>query len=147
MRKACFFRVMPALVLMMTSVAVCLAQGVDYDSQGKRDPFLNLLNVTKRAEPARVLAPPPLNERPPGLAGLLISEVTLTGTAQTGDSQIVILRGIDDMSYFAKEQSKLFDGYIESVTRDQVVFLREQVDTRGQKRTSKVTKQLQVEDR
>lgn len=134
-------------VILCLSVGPLFAQGVRYDSQGKRDPFLNLLQVSTRPEPPRFPAPPPLEQRPPGLAGLLIAEVTVIGMAQGVGSRIALLKGIDGATYFAKEGTKLFDGYIETITADEVVFVREQVDTRGQKKITNVHKELQMENR
>lgn len=135
----------PLIIVVLAPMG--LAQGVEYDSQGRPDPFVNLRLLHRRPEPPRFPAPPALDERPPGLAGLLVGEVTVTGTAQGPQSQLVILRGIDDVSYFAREGSKLFDGFIEEVSGDEVVFVREQVDTRGNKRVARVTKRMQTEDR
>jgi Tfp pilus assembly protein PilP len=141
---------MPALATSLLCLILCgtaFAQGIKYDSHGKRDPFQSLLNSVKRPEPAKVLAPPPLEKRPPGLAGLLVSEVTLTGTAKSPGSHIAILRGIDNVSYFAREGTKLYNGYVEKITDADVVFVREQVDTTGKKTISRVTKQIQTENR
>lgn len=143
-------KAMPALTASLLCLVVCgmvLAQGINYDSHGKRDPFQSLLNTAKRPEPAKVLAPPPLEKRPPGLAGLLVSEVTLTGTAKSPGSHIAILRGIDNVSYFAREGTKLYNGYVEKITDEDVVFVREQVDTTGKKNIGRVTKQIQTENR
>lgn len=143
-------RSMPALttgVLCLVISGTMFAQGIQYDAHGKRDPFQSLLNTNKRPEPPKVLAPPPLEKRPPGLAGLLVSEVTLTGTAKSPGSHIAILRGIDNASYFAREGTKLYDGYIEKITDEEVVFVREQVDTKGKKTVSRITKQIQTENR
>lgn len=141
-------KTVPALTVSLLCLALCstaFAQGIQFDSQGKRDPFESLLSAKKRPEPVRVLAPPPLEQRPPGLAGLLVSEVTLTGTAESPGSHIAILRGIDNTSYFAREGTKLYNGYVEKITDDEVVFVREQVDTQGKKTISRVTKQIQTE--
>ena len=140
----------PALMAFLLCLAIggtAFAQGIKFESLGKRDPFQSLLSVTKRPEPAKVLAPPPLEKRPPGLAGLLVSEVTLTGTAKSPGSHIAILHGIDNTSYFAREGTKLYNGYVEKITDDEVVFVREQVDTEGKKTISRVTKQIQTENR
>jgi hypothetical protein len=139
------FQMAPLIIVVLAPMG--LAQGVAYDAQGKPDPFVNLRLLHRRPEPPRFLAPPALDERPPGLAGLLVGEVTVTGTAQGPQSTLVILRGIDDISYFAREGSKLFDGFIEEVSGDEVVFVREQVDTRGNKRVTRVKKRMQTEDR
>jgi hypothetical protein len=76
-----------------------------------------------------------------------VAEVTVTGVAKGPTSQIAVLRGIDDISYFAKEGTKLFDGYIEGIQGETVIFVREQVDTRGNKKITRITKQMQTEDR
>lgn len=141
---------LPALtagLLCLVLTGAVFAQGIPYDSHGKRDPFHSLLDTAKRPEPAKVLAPPPLEKRPPGLAGLLVSEVTLTGTAKSPGSNIAIVRGIDNVSYFAREGTKLYNGYVEKITDDEVVIVREQVDTLGKKTISRVTKQIQTENR
>jgi len=134
------------LVLAALLLTELRAQGVAYESQGKRDPFLSLIKKEDQ-EPVTVIPPPPLSERPPGLAGLLISEVSVTGVIAGGGQQMVILAGIDEMTYFAKEGSKLFDGYLDKVSGDQVVFIKEEIDSRGEKHTSRVVKQMQTEDR
>ena len=133
------------LVFSLTGGAA--AQGIQYDNQGKRDPFLNLLQINQKPEPARIVGPPPLDQRPPGLAGLLVAEVSLTGVAAGSGSVIALLKGIDGVSYFAREGTKLFDGYVESVSEEEIVFVREQVDTRGNKRVTRVRKQIQTEER
>ncbi|MGH9340705.1 MAG: hypothetical protein ACRD1R_14205 [Acidobacteriota bacterium] len=122
-----------------------LLQAQEYDSKGKRDPFANLAQILEQ-RPAEIVGPPPLNRRPPGLPGLLIQEVNVAGTAANGHEKIVILKGIDDFTYLGRTGSKLFDGYLESIMGDQVVFLREITDTRGNKTTRKVVKRFYTED-
>lgn len=122
-----------------------LAQAQQYDSKGKRDPFLSLKN-TQQEEAPRILEPPPLDKRPPGLSGLLISEVSVTGMAANNAAKLVILKGTDSFTYFAREGSKLFDGYLAEISTEKVTFVRELVDTRGNKKTTKVVKRLYTED-
>ncbi len=133
--------------LALASAAAAGQTPVPYNSHGKRDPFLDLRATSARPQPPRVLAPPPLEKRPPGLAGLLVAEVTVTGTASGPTAQIVILKGIDDVSYFARQGTKLFDGYVEKITGDEVVFVQIQTDTRGEQKISRVTKRTQTEER
>jgi Tfp pilus assembly protein PilP len=112
-----------------------------YDSQHKRDPFQNLasLQIKPPAAP-RLIDPPPLSRRPPGLAGLLISEVSVIGTANKADKALVVLRGTDKFTYMALQGTKLYDGFIESVTAEETTFVREVRDTAGNTITSKVVK-------
>lgn len=121
------------------------AQAQQYDSKGKRDPFVSLRNLQQDEAP-RILEPPPLEKRPPGLSGLLISEVNVTGMAANNTARIVILKGTDSFTYFAREGSKLFDGYLAEISTDRVTFVRELVDTRGNKKTTRVVKRLYTED-
>ena len=127
--------------------AVAVGQSAKYDSLAKRDPFISLAKKEEKSDAAEMVLPPPLESRPPGLPGLLISEVTVTGMATGPEKEMVILKGIDNSTYFAREGSKLFDGFVQKVTDEQVMFKREQVDTRGKQRVSSVVKRIQTEDR
>jgi hypothetical protein len=130
--------------ILMMGQGVLLAQ--EYNSRGKRDPFVSLLNVSQE-ETVRIVPPPPLDQRPPGLPGLLVSEVTVAGIAAGPGSQLVVLKGIDGASYLSREGTKLFDGFLEEVSADRVVFIQEQEDTRGQKRSTRIVKKLYSEER
>jgi hypothetical protein len=134
-------------VLFCLGLSTAAGQGIKYDSLAKRDPFISLVKKENTKAAAEMVLPPPLEKRPPGLAGLLISETEVTGTATGPERVMVILRGIDDVTYFASEGSKLFDGYLEKINAEQIQFKREQVDTRGKKHVSSVVKRIQTEDR
>lgn len=134
------------LVLVVMLAGQAWGQAVKYESQGKRDPFLDLRTTLERPQSPRVAAPPPLEKRPPGLAGLLIAEVKIIGTASGPDTDLAILQGVDKMSYFAREGTKLFDGYLESVSPDEAVFIQIQKDTAGTERRTKVVKRTQTEE-
>lgn len=110
-----------------------------YNPGGKRDPFQDLAAIRAKAAPEMV-EPPPFSQRPPGLSGLLISEVSVVGTAAGSDQRIAILQGADKFTYVAREGTKLFDGYVETIATDEVVFVREVFDTAGNKTTSEVVK-------
>ncbi len=110
-----------------------------YSPGGKRDPFTDLASARQQAAPQTV-QPPPFAQRPPGLSGLLISEVAVVGTAATNDQRIAILRGVDEFTYVAREGTKLFDGFVETIETDEVVFVREVFDTAGRKTTNKIVK-------
>lgn len=88
------------LVALFLQTAVHL-QGQQFRSLGKRDPFLNLTRVMQKEEPT--LVTPPLAQRPPGLPGLLVSEVIVTGMAVGEVSKVVLLRGVDNFTYLAHE--------------------------------------------
>ncbi len=118
-----------------------------YNPRGKRDPFVNLQELFRQEQP-QVFIPelPPLSERPLGLVGLAISEVTVTGVAVGEDNRVVILRGVDGFTYLAREENKLFDGYVFEISEEEVVFIQEAFDPRGGRETLKVVKRLFTEE-
>lgn len=90
--------------------------GYRYQSQGRRDPFISLalgLNVL------------PPDERPPGLQGMLIQEVSLRGIVKTVDGHIAMIQGTDNKSYFARAGERLYDGNIQDIDDVKIVFRQE----------------------
>jgi len=120
-----------------TQVKVRLAR---YEAVSRRDPFQNLAKLKIKPSAPRIIGPPPLARRPSGLSGLLISEVSVVGLAKKGDQKLVVLRGTDKFTYMAREGTKLYDGFIESIGQGRVTFEREVRDTAGHTITSKVVK-------
>ena len=118
-----------------------------YDPRGRRDPFVNLQELFRQQQP-QVFIPelPPLSERPLGLVGLAISEVTVTGVAVGEDNRVVILQGVDGFTYLAREENKLFDGYVFEISEVEVVFIQEVLDPRGGRETLRVVKRLFTEE-
>jgi hypothetical protein len=90
--------------------------GYRYEARGRRDPFVSL------ALGVNILPP---DVRPPGLAGMLIQEVSLRGIVKTVDGYIAMIQGTDNKSYFAKEGERLYDGNIQSIDDAKVVFRQE----------------------
>jgi hypothetical protein len=129
--------------LVLLCCAAIFLEGQTYNSQGKRDPFDPLVAKTTVKV---VTGPPPLEKRPPGLAGLLVSEVTVAGTAGSPQEKLVILKGIDKYTYLARVGSKLFDGVLIEISSQEVAFSREVVDVRGNKHVSRVVKRLYTEE-
>ncbi len=118
-----------------------------YNPRGKRDPFINLQDLFRQEQP-QVFIPelPPLSERPLGLVGLAISEVTITGVAVGEGNRVVILKGVDGFTYLAREENKLFDGYVMDISEEEVVFIQEVLDPRGTRDTVRVVKRLFTEE-
>jgi hypothetical protein len=90
--------------------------GYRYDARGRRDPFVSL------ALGINVLPP---DVRPPGLAGMLIQEVSLRGIVKTVNGYIAMIQGTDNKSYFARQGERLYDGNIQSIDDVRVVFRQE----------------------
>ena len=88
-----------------------------YDPEGRRDPFVSLLN---RGTDLR-----PLSERPAGLAGLSINEVSLRGIVLSQGRYLAVLEVPDNKTYILAGDERLFDGSVKSISADGVVFLEE----------------------
>ncbi len=93
-------------------------QGYTYNPQGRRDPFVSLV---RRGAEAAGSAP---TTRPPGLAGLATSEVSLRGTLKGRDGFVAMLLGVDNKTYLARVGDRLLDGTIRSITADALVILQ-----------------------
>ena len=99
------------------------AQGADpdevyvYDAGGRRDPFVSLLNR------GSTLRPP--TQRPAGLAGLSINEVSLRGIVFSRGSYLAVMQGPDDRTYILRGEERLFDAVVASITAEGVLFRQE----------------------
>lgn len=113
--------------------------GYRYDARGRRDPFVSLalgLNIL------------PPEVRPPGLAGMLIQEVSLRGIVKTSDGYIAMIQGTDNKSYFARTGERLYDGSIENIDDERVVFRQEINDPLRVEKFQRIEKSLHpVEER
>lgn len=108
-----------------------------YDPEGRRDPFVNLLTVGGN--------PTPVRERPRGLAGLRIDELTLRGLVALGRENLAVFESPDRKTYILRGGERLFDGSVKSVTRDGVVFLAEVSDPLALASTREVRRTLRQE--
>ena len=88
-----------------------------YDPAGRRDPFLSLLN--------RGADLPSQSERPTGLAGLTVNDVALRGIVFSEDAYIAVLQAPDNKTYIVRDGDRLFDGSIQSITAEAVIFMQE----------------------
>jgi hypothetical protein len=96
-------------------------QRFSYDPAGRRDPFQDLYAAFGRR---------PSGPRPPGIAGMLVTEIDLVGIVkdpQGGDIALVI--GSDNKGYFLGVGDEVFDGTVLAVdTRLGAITFRQQVD-------------------
>jgi len=108
-----------------------------YDPQGRRDPFVSLLqrggSIGQRAG---------LGARAAGLAGLETSEVTLRGTLLSQGAYVGIVQGSDNKTYIVKSGDKLSDGEIRSITPDTMVIMQQVTDPLSLEKQREVRKLL-----
>ena len=105
-----------AVPAVLDGIQLVEGAGFSYDARGRRDPFISLalgLNIL------------PPEVRPPGLSGMLIQEVSLRGLVKTSEGYIAMIQGTDNKSYFAREGVRMYDGMIELIDSDKVVFRQE----------------------
>jgi Tfp pilus assembly protein PilP len=105
-----------------------------YDRAGRRDPFRSLLGGRLREE---------LQERPPGLRGMGVEEVRLQGVVQLPEGFVAMVQGTDNMSYLIRPGTVLWDGMVERVERDKVVFRLQVADPRSLRPYREVVRTLQ----
>ncbi len=141
-----------SFLVVVISCGICLSgelQAQDFDDRGKLDPFIDLNQWIRQEQPEVFFSEyelPPLSQRPPGLAGLAISEVIVTGLAVGENSKVALLRGTDNFTYIAHENAKLFDGHISQISPEEVVFVQVRTDSTGNTETSEIIKRLFTEE-
>ena len=97
----------------------------------RRDPFLSLLAMRK--------AGPPL---PPGKAGLVIAQIRVDGTVKAQNGMIAVVSNPQQRTYFVREGDRLYDGEVEKISLDGVVFRETTKDAFGKPVEREVTKRL-----
>ena len=113
-----------------------------FDSEGRRDPFLNPLALGKKDDELNEAAPH--GQPPPGIAGMFVSEVRLMGTSMRDDGRTAVFRGTDSKVYFLQEGDRLFDGYVKDVGSEAVLLVRETRLKSGKTVTQEVMKRLRT---
>ena len=91
-----------------------------YSPEGRRDPFVSLL--------ARGSDPTSAASRPPGVPGLLITEVVVKGIVRDRSGFIGMIQGPDTKTHIVRAGDKLLDGTVKSITADTVVFSQDVTD-------------------
>jgi type IV pilus assembly protein PilP len=85
-----------------------------YDPQGRRDPFVSLI--------ARGSDPRGNSNRPAGLPGMLINEVSVKGILHDRSGYIGMIQGPNTKIFNVRTGDKLMDGTVKAITADAVVF-------------------------
>ena len=93
------------------------SEGWTYSAEGRRDPFVSLVAGGRDVRPPR--------QRPGGLAGLSLNEITLRGLVSVDGEHLAVFEAPDKKTYILRGGERLFDGTVKSVTPDAVVFLTE----------------------
>jgi type IV pilus assembly protein PilP len=114
--------------------------GYSYDPAGRRDPFVSL---SGRAGEVVTAA----GARPPGIGGLLVSEVTVKGVFKSPKGLIALVQAPDNRTYIIKTGDKVFDGTVKAITQDAVVFSQDVNDPLSLVKQREVRKAIRPEAR
>ena len=88
-----------------------------YQTDGRRDPFLNLL--AGGAEPRST------GQRGDGPAGLSVAELSVRGVVQSKGALVAMVQAPDNKTYIMRAGDKLMDGTIKAVTTQGLVIVQE----------------------
>ena len=89
-----------------------------YNSEGRRDPFVNLLGTG--AEPLAASS-----KRGEGAAGLMVSEISVRGIMQSRGALVAMVQGPDNKTYIVHQGDKFLDGRIKTITPQGLIIIQE----------------------
>jgi Tfp pilus assembly protein PilP len=140
MRRASFWITIFTALLVAANATDGLAQAAAQESQqqpaSRRDPFDPLVSIT---QPGKSSMPQRL---PPGKAGLVISLLRVDGIVKAPSGMIAVVSNQQDRVYFLREGDQLYDGIVERITLDAVVFRESGKDPFGRPIERQVTKRI-----
>lgn len=95
-------------------------QPFSYDPESRRDPFRSLIESVK----------PKGGARPPGVAGMLVGEIDLTGIVQDGSGgNLAFFVGSDNKGYFLRVGERVYDATLVAIDAEKgEVTFRQEVD-------------------
>jgi Tfp pilus assembly protein PilP len=109
----------------------------EYSSEGRRDPFISLVNRGADGKGAAATGP-----RAEGRAGMLTAELTVRGILQTRGTWVAMVAGPDNKVYTVRAGDRIHDGVIRSITATTVVILQEVNDPLSLEKQREVRKLL-----
>ena len=88
-----------------------------YNSEGRRDPFVNLLGTGSEPRAA--------SKRGEGAAGLMVSEISVRGIMQSRGALVAMVQGPDNKTYIVHQGDKFLDGRIKTITPQGLIIIQE----------------------
>ena len=88
-----------------------------YRSEGRRDPFLNLIGTGTDAKVT--------SRKGEGPGGLTVGEISVRGIMQSRGALVAMIQGPDNKTYIVHQGDKLLDGTIKSITPQGLVVVQE----------------------
>jgi Tfp pilus assembly protein PilP len=115
----------------------------EYAPQGRRDPFISLVDRGKDQSTQNGAA---TAKRAEGIPGMLTGELTVRGIMQTRGAWVAMVAGPDGKVYTVRAGDKLADGVIRQVNATSVVILQEVNDPLSLEKQREVRKFLRGGD-
>lgn len=113
----------------------------NYDPGTRRDPFKSLLKTkTERVVPTA-------EERPEGVAGLLIDELRIQGIFLLDSGPVAqVISSASETSFLVRQGDQLWDGDVLRITLDEIVFKQTVNDPTALKPFREVVKKLSPDE-
>ena len=107
---------------------------------GRRDPF----RIPGPPVPGRVPGEEILGPLPPGIRGLVISQLRLEGIVRLDvpNTMIAVVDTNANRAYFLRENDAVYNGVVSKITPDSVYFRENAIDPSGNVVTREVVKRL-----
>lgn len=104
-----------------------------YNAEGRRDPFISL---SGRGDPRSIA------NRPSGVPGLLITEITVKGIVRGANGFYALIQGADNKTHTVRTGDRLLDGTVKAITADAVVFSQDVNDPLSLQKQREIRKSL-----
>lgn len=104
---------------------------------GRRDPFMSVVRNLP-------VSPSTPNCSVPGKRCLYIPELVVKGIAKDMDGQMmaVVVGGAAHRAYFLRENDQVFNGSVEKITSDSVIFREFSTDNLGRESAHEIVKRI-----
>jgi Tfp pilus assembly protein PilP len=112
----------------------------EYQPDGRRDPFVSLINRGSDARPSA-----PAGSRPEGIAGLAVEELAVRGILQTRGGWVAMVAAPSGRSYTIRPGDRLLDGSVRAINAQAVVLMQEVNDPLSIEKQREVRKPLRGE--
>ena len=107
--------------------------GYAYQADGRRDPFLSLVNGGVE---------PTLAVKKDGLRTFMLAEISVRGVMQTKDALVAMVQGPDNRTYVIHKGDKLADAVVKSVTTQGLIAMQDVSDPLSTQKQREVRKLL-----
>jgi Tfp pilus assembly protein PilP len=115
------------------------AANYTYEPDGRRDPFVSLVNRGSDSGTASTRI------RPEGVGGILVDEVVVRGIVQSRGGYVAMIGSPSGRTYSIRPGDRLLDGSVRAITPQAVVLMQEVNDPLSLAKQREVRKFLRAE--